>query len=213
MADVMLRGNNIREAYADWLYGYNWDYFFTATFRVGNKSVPSSDVTVYDASTMQVKRIEPIEAKGSRIGGHARRHPDAAINDVWDELAWQGAKRAFIVAEPHQSGDLHTHGIMAGGLPQQRPINLPWDIWQGLFNRFGRAKVESPRQGEAVSMYCAKYLLKQQHRACDYYAVLGDKVYWRAGRIDKPALERAAIAAGAEYAIPYDARDVYFEAK
>ena len=103
------------------------------------------------------------------------------------------------MAEPHQSGDLHIHGIIAGGLPKQEPIALPWRIWGGLFDRFGRAKVEAPNKSECVSMYCAKYLLKQQHRACDYYEVFGDKVYWKAGVSDKPALERALLAMGAEY--------------
>jgi hypothetical protein len=88
-----------------------------------------------------------------------------------------------VVAEPHQSGDLHVHGLVAGPGGCWRPdIALPWDIYAGLFKRFGRARVEACNNHEAVSLYCAKYLLKQQSRACDYYEVFGTKPAWHEGR-------------------------------
>jgi len=129
-----------------------------------------------------------------------RKEPYSAIQAVWGELREYGVRRAFLVAEPHQSGDLHCHGLVAGGQPEWRgKLALPWDMWAGLYEKFGRARVEAPGRQEVVSMYCAKYLLKEQARACDYYAVLGDKAYWHAGRMQKGPLERQVLRYGAEY--------------
>ncbi len=146
MPAVAERGNTIRQEYAEWLKGYNWDYFLTSTFRR--------------------PRVEPYYA----------------LQSVWHELKKSFVARAFLVAEPHQSGDLHIHGLAAGFGPGWRPeLALPWDIWSGLYKRFGRAKVEACNSQEAVTGYCAKYLLKQQSRACDYYEVFGNKNAWHNG--------------------------------
>jgi len=90
--------------------------------------------------------------------------------------------RAFLVAEPHQSGELHIHGLAASFGPGWQPeLALPWDIWGGLFKRFCRAKLEACNSQEAVTGYCAKYLLKEQSRVCDYYEVFGNKFAWHNG--------------------------------
>ena len=147
MPEVARRDNTIRQEYAGWLQGYNWDYFLTSTFR------------------------------------RPRQEPYYALQSVWHELQKSFVARAFLVAEPHQSGELHIHGLAAGPGGTWRPdIALPWDIWSGLFKRFGRAKVEACNSQEAVSGYCAKYLLKQQSRVCDYYEVFGNKFAWHNGR-------------------------------
>ena len=113
-----------------------------------------------------------------------RKEPYYSIHGVWGQLQKHNVARAFLVAEPHQSGDLHIHGLAAGMGGGWRPeIELPWDIWDGLHKRFGRAKVESCNSHEAVTMYCAKYLLKQQSRVCDYYEVFGSKYVWQNGQI------------------------------
>jgi len=149
MTELAERNGSTRMAYAEWLQGYNWDYFLTSTFR------------------------------------RPRKEPYYALQSVWHELEKYHGDRAFLVAEPHQSGDLHVHGLVAGPGPGWVPgISLPWDIYEGLFKRFGRARVESANSQGAVSSYCAKYLLKQQSRVCDYYEVFGDKREWRDG-IDK----------------------------
>ena len=115
-----------------------------------------------------------------------RKEPYYAIQSVWHELQKSFVARAFLVAEPHQSGDLHVHGLTAGAGPGWRPeLALPWDIWTSLFKRFGRARVEACNTQEAVTGYCAKYLLKQQSRVCDYYEVFGDKFAWHNGIDDK----------------------------
>ena len=114
-----------------------------------------------------------------------RREPYYALKHVWHELEEHSVGRAFLGVEPHQSGDLHIHGIVAGAAPGWRPeIDLPWNIWSGLFHRFGRAKVAACNSHEAVTAYCAKYLLKQQSRVTDYYGVFGTKSTWVGGRCE-----------------------------
>ena len=147
MTEATRRGNLIRQQYADFLQGYNWDYFLTSTFR------------------------------------RPRKEPYYALQSVWHVLQSDFVARAFLVAEPHQSGDLHIHGLAAGSGPGWRPeMALPWDIWTSLFKRFGRARVEACNTQEAVTGYCAKYLLKQQSRVCDYYEIFGNKFSWKDGR-------------------------------
>ncbi len=112
-----------------------------------------------------------------------RKEPYYALQSVWHELQHHAVGRAFLVCEPHQSGDVHIHGLAAGSGPRWQPeLELPWDIWSGLFKRFGRAKVEACNSREAVAGYCAKYLLKQQSRACDYYEIFGRKLAWQDGK-------------------------------
>ena len=116
-----------------------------------------------------------------------RKEPYYALQTVWHELNHNSSvQRAFLVAEPHQSGDLHVHGLVAGRGGAWLPdISLPWDIYARLFKRFGRAQVGAANSQGAVSSYCAKYLLKQQSRVCDYYEVFGDKDAWKNGKIQK----------------------------
>ena len=160
MQNLTERHSDTKVHYAEWLQGFTWDYFVTSTFR------------------------------------RPRKEPYYALQSVWHELQRHNVARGFLVAEPFQKcGDLHIHGIVAGtrgkgsyygvqtkdGVPLN--IDTPRNIWQGLFERFGRAKVEWCNSSEAVSLYCAKYLLKQQSRVCDYYEVFGNKRTWQRGRI------------------------------
>jgi len=109
-----------------------------------------------------------------------RKEPYYALNHCWHELKNHHVARAFIGVEPHKSGDLHLHGLLAGrGGGWQPEIKLPWDIWEGLFERFGRSKVEACNSQEAVTAYCAKYVLKAQSSASDHYGVYGTKFAWR----------------------------------
>lgn len=147
---VLRRTGRTRQEYAEFIQGYNWDYFLTSTFR------------------------------------SPRKEPYYALKHVYNELSRGNVKRAFLVAEPHESGDLHIHGIVAGagafeGAKLKPEIELPWQLWGRLFKRFGRAKVEACNTRQAVALYCAKYVLKQQSRSSDYYEVYGDKPYWLTG--------------------------------
>jgi hypothetical protein len=161
MASVdVTRTNTERLQYAEWLQDYRWDYFMTATFR------------------------------------KPRKEPYYALQHVWGQLQRHNVARSFLAVEPHESGDLHIHGILAGSIT--RPVTLPGGmvvpgnnlidtaegIWGGLFKRFGRAKVEPCNSHEAVTMYCSKYILKQQSRAFDYYGVFGNKLTWQRGRVN-----------------------------
>ncbi len=119
-----------------------------------------------------------------------RQEPYYAIKGVYKELKEHNVARAFLVAEPHQSGDLHIHGVLAGtmgkgsyyGVPDNNIDTAP-HIWHGLFERFGRSQVGDCRSNEAVSGYCSKYILKQQSRVCDYYEIFGNKYNWINGKI------------------------------
>jgi hypothetical protein len=116
-----------------------------------------------------------------------RSDPYYASKAVWSELRKYNVSRAFIGVEPHQSGDLHLHGLAAGNIRGWLPeIALPWDIWPGLFKRFGRSSVQAVNSPEAVSNYCAKEVLKQQSRVCDYYDFYGRKFAWQQGLINLP---------------------------
>lgn len=153
---IETRGTEVKEQYAEWLQGYRWDDFLTVTFRQSRK--------------------EPY---------YALRHVGNALRNS------HNVARAFLVAEPHQSGDLHIHGIIAGSEVQGRGfygvegnnMDTPTGIWGDMFRRFGRSKVEPCKNHEAVSMYCSKYILKQQSRVCDYYEVIGNKLAWERGRL------------------------------
>ncbi|GAI13547.1 unnamed protein product, partial [marine sediment metagenome] len=49
-----------------------------------------------------------------------RIEPYYALQSVWHELQHYSVARAFLVAEPHQTGDLHIHGLAAGTGPGWR---------------------------------------------------------------------------------------------
>jgi len=108
-----------------------------------------------------------------------RKEPYYALKHVWNELQKCFVAMAFLGVEPHQSGDLHIHGLISGAGPGWRPeIKLPWEIFKELHARFGRSKVEACNSSEAVTGYCSKYILKQQSRVADYYGVFGKKQSW-----------------------------------
>ena len=136
--------NLITAQYAEFLQGYDWDYFITQTFR------------------------------------RPRKEPYYALHSVWHTLKYHGAARAFLACEPHKTGDLHIHGIMAGGgdgwLPHIDPM---WDIWEDCHKKYGRNKVELINTSAAVAGYCAKYVLKAQNVVADHYEVFGDKIFWK----------------------------------
>ena len=138
--------NDIRSHYSDMLKAYNWDYFFTVTFR------------------------------------SPRREPYYAMKHVWSDLQKHHVGRAFMGVEPFVSGDLHIHGLLSGRPPGWLPeIDLPWDIWDSLFHRFGRSKVEACNSPLAVASYCSKYVLKAQSSCIDHYDFFGDAFNWKGG--------------------------------
>jgi len=113
-----------------------------------------------------------------------RVNPQPALNVVWKALQPHNVGRAFLAAEHHLVSDnLHIHGILAGYHPDWSPqMSLPWDIWKTCFDRFGRSKIDLVGSHEAVTAYCAKYVLKGTSRA-DYYGVYGDAFCWKEGKL------------------------------
>jgi len=154
------RVGDTRIKYAEFLMKYYWEDFITVTFR------------------------------------KPRKEPYYAAKAVWNSLKHFNVTKAFLAVEPHQSGDLHIHGIISGNIRGWQPeLKLPWDIWEGLFSGYvneygmkvpgyGRSKVELCNSSERVTMYCAKYILKQQSRVADYYYIYGDKFAWLNSKIN-----------------------------
>lgn len=125
---------------------YEWEYFFTTTFR------------------------------------SPRREPYYALKHVQHALQDCNCARGFLGAEPHKSGDLHVHGIVAGRPPGWEPsIALPWVIFDRLEKRFGRSKVEACNSSMAVTSYCSKYILKDQSNCQDHYSIFGNDLAWKGG--------------------------------
>lgn len=146
-----------RDAYAEFLQTFLWEDMITITFR------------------------------------SARKEPYYAAKSVWSELysgqnsegKYNNVTRAFLAVEPFQSGDLHIHGLIAGNLKGWKPeMSLPWEIFDSMFKRFGRSRIEACNSMEAVTNYCAKYILKQQSRVCDFYYLFGEKFSWENGLLN-----------------------------
>lgn len=154
---MQFRGEVEKSAMAEYLKSYRWDDFITVTF-------------------------DP-EKSYTKTG---RKEPYYASKTVWNELAENNnVARAFIAVEPHQSGDLHIHGLIAGSIRSNGNLIYPENvIWQNLFDKYGRSKVEKCRDVPAVTDYCAKYILKQQSRVCDYYNFYGNRLAWQRGKIN-----------------------------
>lgn len=148
------RVGDTRIEYAEFLMRYYWEDMITVTFK------------------------------------KPRKEPYYAAKAVWNTLRDFNATKAFLGVEPHQSGDLHIHGLVSGNIRGWKPeLKLPWDIWHGLYYGYtkgngvkmpghGRSTVSLCNSPEKVTMYCAKYILKQQDRVCDYYYIYGDKFAW-----------------------------------
>lgn len=120
-----------------------------------------------------------------------RKEPYYAMQSVYHTLERDcSVSRSFMGCEPHQSGDLHIHGLAAGfkmrttgspfGVFENR-IADPGDMWGVLFKTYGRSKVEAIRSGRSVTTYCAKYILKQQSRCADFYEFFGTTPSWKHG--------------------------------
>lgn len=88
------------------------------------------------------------------------------------------AYRAFIVAEPFTTGDLHIHGLTTHNQHQKQM--LPWQIWNVLFERFGRSTVRMVDSHKLkASYYVSKYVMKGQNRQIDHYEFFGESKAWR----------------------------------
>ncbi len=85
-------------------------------------------------------------------------------------------ERSFLCTEPYYlRGGVHLHGLVKADDKYEQFIPTR-DIWQRLFTRFGRSKVEVVRSLENVTGYCSKYVTKSTG---DYY-FWGRKTFWEA---------------------------------
>lgn len=144
------------EALATWLESMPWDYFWTVTSR------------------------------------RPRRDALALIRDVSHHFrSLDYASALFIACEPHRlSRNLHAHGLYRSETGTQLGLSLgvpsPGGIWEGLFYRFGRSRVEPIRSTSEVSAYCSKYVTK----LCDP----DDWAIWKLGNSDRQSYPETSEA-------------------
>jgi hypothetical protein len=103
-----------------------------------------------------------------------------ASDAVWEALYGCNAQRAFLAVEKHRypNWNCHVHGLVSGYSPGwEPPMLLPWEIWQTLFQRFGRSQVSAVRSIEDVASYCSKYVVKRM----SHYGFYGQTMFWRNG--------------------------------
>ncbi|MBA7709764.1 hypothetical protein ES703_118689 [subsurface metagenome] len=116
-----------------------------------------------------------------------RRDPIRAGNSVWGVVHKAGVQRAFLAVEPHETGDLHIHGLLK--MPDEMfdrqdyarsdlRAGRAYDLWRSVFNVFGRSKVEMVHSPYDVSQYCSKYVVKEtKHQDC--YNFYGQAGLWQ----------------------------------
>jgi len=69
--------------------------------------------------------------------------------------------RLFLVSEAHKSQTLHLHGLYRIATEREDIRKYAMGaIWKVLFDKFGRSKVEYPRDEIDVAEYATKYCLK-----------------------------------------------------
>lgn len=123
--------NDTGKALSDWLQASPWDIFFTITTR------------------------------------KPRRDSLAFIRDIKGNLE-QGnqCSKLFIACEPYRfNRNLHAHGLLlfggqvdSGGRYFSRDVS--YDLWDDLFRKFGRSRVEHIVSRRQVVNYCVKYVTK-----------------------------------------------------
>ena len=80
------------------------------------------------------------------------------------ETALTGQMRGFVAVEPHQTGMLHIHGLLAYEEYQSfegRVLHPDADVLQSKFDVvFGRSRVSNINSKKDVAAYCSKYVMK-----------------------------------------------------
>lgn len=129
-----LSKKQLREGWAEFLGRWEWDWFCTLTFR-GTAVHPE---TAAKKSRLWLSKINR-ELFGSR----------------W----WKKNRGVFWVRalEMQKRNVLHYHMLLRGaGLKNLRRL-----YWMDEWNKIaGYARIEKPRETEAVRRYCAKYVAK-----------------------------------------------------
>lgn len=70
-------------------------------------------------------------------------------------------ERAFFISEPHTTGFLHYHGLLALTFdPAGESLYNTRDVQAVCDKVFGRSRVESIRSNSQVANYCSKYVAK-----------------------------------------------------
>ena len=84
----------------------------------------------------------------------------ATLNSIRNTLvATDGPALLHLATEPHRSGTLHVHGLYKKA--DGSSITAA-GLWEPLFRRYGRSKVETPRNQHSTARYVAKYVIKSE---------------------------------------------------
>jgi len=121
--------------YANYLMSFDWDAFYTQTFR------------------------------NRRNDGHN------SVNACWhyleNKLGWT---KGFVAVESHRLGGVHLHCLLSNELAdwsQGNPVRSQYIQTKSYMQKaFGWNHIESARNQATVSLYCAKYVCKDNG---DYY--------------------------------------------
>lgn len=123
--------NEYATALSEWLQSTPWDYFITVTTRK--------------------QRTDSI----------------ALIRDIKEEIQKDNQTcKMFLACEPHRlNRNLHAHGLVLTGNRRNKDgsifgLDPSYALWNDLFHRFGRSRVELVRSKADVAAYCTKYVTK-----------------------------------------------------
>lgn len=84
---------------------------------------------------------------------------ERVLDSVYGALKRFKPSMVFLAAEAHVSQLAHFHGLFKGSTPL--PELRASELWQRLYDLFGRSKVEIPRSKSDVADYVSKYCVKR----------------------------------------------------
>lgn len=122
---------DLKESWAKFLERFEFDCFFTLTYRA--------------PATSAILSID----RASRL-----------LGKFYDSL--KIPLQSFIVAEQHESGTYHAHGLLRlGTLNKENQVLLCRALWKAGWQKYGRCSFELIRSSEDVRAYVGKYLTKR----------------------------------------------------
>jgi len=136
-----------RASWVDFIDGLNqWSFWFTQTFK------PPAAVEQRTGRNLIGKTA------ALRMGESLRGHVERTIGFRLG---------VFVVAEPHQTGAYHLHGLVGNGSIREDGLELAEETWRDQAGGYGLARVEK-LTGDNALMYVSKYLTKQPPERVDW---------------------------------------------
>lgn len=160
--EAIVRADKLKsqEALAEYLQGYAWDAFVTATFKRpirraktafrGEPGIEQKIMHPRQAMTWVYDRLKLVPVTFAS----AYEKPLPYVPVTW-------VRRCFLAAEPHYLGGWHCHGLIE--FFHREPGDTEALILQarGQLASLGWNRVEAMRNIGGVAGYCSKYLTKE----------------------------------------------------